>query len=59
MSFAAIAAGAGWGLAGGLTIALVLAIWMIQSLIGLLRKASDYGPNGEQSTDVVPLQRRG
>jgi hypothetical protein len=47
-------AGAGWGVAGGLTVALVITIWVLISVLGLLRKMSER-PAPNDGADVLPL----
>ena len=49
-------AGASWGVAGGLTVALVITIWVLISVLSLLRKVSER-PTPHDGADVLPLER--
>lgn len=49
-------AGAGWGVAGGLVVALLITLWVLVSVLGLLRKVTGPLPPTE-SADVLHLQQ--
>lgn len=51
----ALVAGAGWGVAVGLTVALIIALWVLFTVLELLRKTSDR-PTPAEGADVLPLQ---
>lgn len=50
-------AGAGWGVAGGLVVALVITIWVLVSVLALLRKTTDPRPAQGRAGEVLPLDR--
>lgn len=51
-------AGAGWGVAGGLAVALVITLWVLTAVLGLLRKNSPSAPDSAQAGDVLPLREQ-
>jgi hypothetical protein len=57
MNFALVA-GAGWGVAFGLTIALIIALWVLFTVLELLRKTTDRPPaEGADVLSLTPGQR--
>jgi len=58
MSGAEALLAAGWGVACGLLVALGVALWVLNAVLGLLRRQGRMPPGGAELQIIEPNQRR-
>lgn len=50
---------AGWGVAGGLAVALIVSLWVLNAVLSLVRRTMPRLPPANESAGVTELQRGG